>query len=158
MHHVIALLHRGDGHLLAAHAERLRILLEFFGQAADFGRHGGREKRCLALGRRGRQDGFNVLNEAHAEHLVGLIQHHRANALQVQFFALHQVHDAPGRADHDIHAAAQRRDLQAVRLAAINGQHARLQGAAKAVKHFGHLQGQLAGGHQHQTLNLVGAG
>ena len=55
--------------------------LRFAGDAAghlpDTAFQRGREEQGLARFRRGRDDGFDVLNEAHVEHAVGFVEHQR---------------------------------------------------------------------------------
>ena len=57
------------------------------------------------LGRRVGQDPLDVLDEAHAQHLVGLVEHDGLDAREVERAAPQVVHDAARRADDDVHAA-----------------------------------------------------
>ena len=72
---IVALLDSGDGHLLALDSDRLWLAQVAIGQAADFGWYGGRQQRRLAISRRGAEDRLDVFDEAHAQHLVGLVEH-----------------------------------------------------------------------------------
>ena len=54
------------------------------GNFSNTWRHGGREQRNLAFGRRLLQDALDVVNEAHAQHFVGFVEHHPAQFGQVQ--------------------------------------------------------------------------
>ena len=81
------------------------------GQGRDFAGHGGGEQRRLAVGRQGRDDAADVLDEAQVEHPIRLVQHKAAHAGELQLAGLHQVADAAGCADDDIGAAAHRLGL-----------------------------------------------
>jgi hypothetical protein len=100
-----------------------RIAQVGLGDAADLRRHGGREQRDLARLGRGLEHRLDVVDEAHAQHLVGLVQHQAAQLRQVQRTAAEVIDHAPGRADHDMHPAPQRGQLRAVALAAVDRQH-----------------------------------
>ena len=90
---------------------------------ADRGGHGRGEERDL-LGVGGvREDGLDILGEAHLEHLVGLVEHEVLQLGEVEGALVEVVHDPAGRADDDVDAAAERRQLDAVALAAVDGQH-----------------------------------
>ena len=77
-------------------------------------------------------DGFF---KAHVEHTVGLVQHQRAHAAQMQGAFARQFLDAAGRADHDLRVVRfERCQLRTKRHAA--GEHQQL--------HVGNAGGQLA--------------
>ena len=124
--------------------------------AANGGRQGGGEQRDLALRRRLLKDAFHGIDEAHAQHLIGLIQHQQRQAAELQSAAIHVIDDPAGRAHHHVHAAPQGVQLRLVALAAVDGQHVEaLQMRGIAQKRLRHLQGQFAGRHQHQHLRFV---
>ena len=124
------------------------------GDAAHLARHGGREERGLPIGRSLPQNPFDIFDEAHAQHLVGFVDHHRLHEGEVQRAAPQMIHDAARRADHDVHAAAQAANLLADRIAAVDGHHAHAaQIFGIAVHGFGHLNRQFARGGQHQRLH-----
>jgi hypothetical protein len=75
--------------------------------------------------------------------------------LDVKGIPLDQVEQAPGGADHHIHAAVEARDLRSVRLPAIDGQHAHIQMLAILDHRVGHLQRQLASRRQDQSLDIT---
>ena len=52
--------------------------------AADLGRHGRGEQRDLPLLRRLLEDPFDVVDEAHAQHLVGLVEHDVLERVELQ--------------------------------------------------------------------------
>ena len=136
-----------------------RILQVAIGDPAHLLGHGGREQGRLAAAGRLRQDPLDVLDEAHAQHLVGFVQHDQLQRGQVQRAAPQVVHDAPRRADHDLHAAAQALQLFLDRLPAVDRQHAHgAEPAGVGVQGLGHLDGQLARGGQDQRLHRAGVG
>ena len=69
------------------------------------------------------EDAFDVLREAHLEHLVGLVEHQVIEPGQIESPALEVVDDPARRADHDLRAAPQPRQLHAVGRAAVDRQH-----------------------------------
>ena len=75
--------------------KRARQLLDAFGVS-------GRKQQGLAVFGRLLDDLADVLKKAHVQHAVGFVQHQGVQALQRQVAAFQVVHDAPGRADHDV--------------------------------------------------------
>ena len=119
----------------------------------DRPRHGGREQRDLLVVRGVAQDAFDVLLEAHAQHLVGLVEDQVLQRRQVERPLLQVVDHAAGRADDDVGAAPQGRQLRTVGLTAVDGQHVQALDAVRvAAEGLGDLQHQLAGGSEHQCL------
>ncbi len=91
---------------------------------------GGRvaeNKAVCRLRRSFRKDLFHIFHEAHVEHFIRFVEHERADMLEVEGIALDQVEQTTGRANHDIHAAVEARDLRSVRLPAIDGQDAHIE-------------------------------
>ena len=102
------------------------------------------------------QDRLDVLGEAHVEHLVGLVEHQEAQLAQVERALVEVVHDPARRADDDVHAAAQRAELDAVALAAVDGQHVHAgQVAGVLLERLADLQRELAGRRQDERLRLL---
>ncbi len=97
-------------------------------------RHRGGEERDVLVVRGVGQDRLDVLGEAHVEHLVGLVEHQEAQLGQVERALLEVVHDPAGGADDDVDAAAQRAQLDAVALAAVDRQHAGRRAACAAYR------------------------
>ncbi len=131
------------------------------GHAPDRAGQGGREQRHLPLGGRVLEDPLHVVDEPHLEHLVGLVEAEEAHAAEVERPALEVVLHPPRRADHHVHPAAQRAELDPDRLAPVDREHlhAALAEAAAVGPHgLAHLQRQLAGRHQHDRLHPVGVG
>ena len=84
-----------------------RVALIPLGQRDNRRGHGGGEQQRAAAVGRGVEDLFQILAEAHVEHLVRLVQNHRAQAREVERAAFQMIAQAAGRADHDMRAALQ---------------------------------------------------
>ena len=124
-------------------------------QADHGGRHGGAEQHRLP-GRRGLRDQpLDVGQEAHVEHLVGLVQNQHPDRGQVERAPGDQVEQASGGADDHIDAAGQRADLEVVADAAVDGEHPRLTDGGRHLEIVGDLQGEFAGGAHHQRLRFA---
>ena len=88
----------------------------------DRRRHGGREKQRLAAGGGSAgEDALDVVAETHVEHAVGLVENDELDRVELERAALHVVHHAAGRADHDLGAGVERAELPLVGLAAVDG-------------------------------------
>src|SRR5690554_77002 len=97
-----------------------RLMKNGVGQLHDIGRHGGREKERLAFCGQNSQKPFNIVNKAHVEHAVGLIQHKNLNFPNRYKFLIHQVEQATGGGDQNIHAVFEGLDLTVLIYAAKN--------------------------------------
>ena len=129
------------------------------GDLSNGRRHRGREQRDLFVFGGVGQDAFNILGEAHLQHLVGLVEHQVVQVREVEGAAL-EVIDHPARgAHHDLGSAPQSGELHDVGLAAVDRQHVDLgQMRGVAAEGLGHLQCQFPGGRQHQRLGLLAGG
>jgi hypothetical protein len=122
--------------------------------AVDPRRHGGREQRGLPGLGGVAEDLLDVVGEAHVEHLVGLVEHDRRQAAQLQRAPVDVVDRASRGRHHDVDAASERPELTADRLAAVDRKHPRPHVARVAVHRLGDLHRELAGGDQHQRQRL----
>jgi hypothetical protein len=101
------------------------------------------EQHRLPLARELAHDPLDLRLEAHVEHPVGLVQHERADAVEVDEPALDEVGETARRRDQDVGALRALR-LGAERRTAVDGldlQAGRLGHVAELV---GHLRGELA--------------
>ena len=114
------------------------------------------EQHRLALVGDHRHDALNVGQEAHVEHLVGLVEHQHAHVRQVHVAAVGEIDDAPGCADDHIDALGQCLDLRFVCATAVDGEHAKAFEATGALEVGGHLQTEFAGGADDKSLRLAG--
>ncbi|KKW30390.1 MAG: hypothetical protein UY75_C0034G0010, partial [Parcubacteria group bacterium GW2011_GWC2_52_8c] len=110
----------------------------------------GREQQVLALRRQQAEDAADVVDEAHVEHAVGLVEHQDFDRAQVDGSLLHVVEQAARGGDDDVHAAAQLVDLRADADAAENHRGAQPQVLAVGAHAVLHLRRELAGRHQDQ--------
>ena len=127
------------------------------GQLVDALGHRGGEQDRLAAVRRHRDDRLDVLDEAHLEHLVRLVEHQGADIVEYQRATTAQVQGAPGSGHHDVDAAPQRVDLMTRRSAAVDGDQSGSELAPVPVERLRHLERQLAGGHEDQRGRCLAA-
>jgi hypothetical protein len=110
----------------------------------------------LALRRGLLENALDRIDKTHVQHLVRFVQYQQGEARELQGAAVHVIDDASRRAHHHMHAAAQRIQLRLITLAAVDGQDVKsLQMRRITLKCFSHLQGEFAGGNQHQYLGLA---
>ena len=119
------------------------------------GQGGGKQQGAPFLGR-GVENLLDLLTETQVEHLVGLVQDHRAQLVQPQIAAFQVVPQASGRADDDVTAGVQRAPLGARVHAADAGDH--LGAGVEPAELPLHLHGQFARGGDHQGLGRAGRG
>ena len=115
------------------------------GQVDDLAGHGGGEEHGLTLSREHRDDPLDIREEAHVQHLVGLVEHEDPHAAEVEVAPLRQVDQATGRTDDDVDTRLEGVDLRLVGAAAVHGEHADPLDAAGAIDVGGHLEAELAG-------------
>ncbi len=118
-------------------------------------RHGRGKQRHLLFRRSLFQNPVHIVDEAHAQHFIGFVQHHGAQRRQRQGFPAQMIHDPARRADHDVNAAPQMTQLQGHALAAIDRQNVKTgQMTGVALEGFRDLNRQFPGRRQHQRLGL----
>jgi hypothetical protein len=154
----VALADVGRSAGLAAHRHLDRGFQVPLRDAPDRGGQRRREQRDLAPGRRLLENALDGIDEAHRQHLVGLVEHEETQAAQFQRAALDVIDHAPRRADDDVDAALQRVQLRLVALAAVDRQDVEArQVRGVALEGLRHLQREFARRHQHQHLRLTAA-
>ena len=116
---------------------------------------GGRaEHDQFAVRPRGLDDAAYVLDEAHLEHLVGLVQHERVHLVQHDVAALHVIQQAARRGHQNLRAALERGDLPGDGLAAVDDSNAHLGDELReAAQLLGDLLGELARGREDDLLH-----
>ena len=129
--------------------------LKFFSDLDDFRGQGGAEQDGLAFCGSVSEDGPDIVDKSHIQHLVRFVQNHRFQVVEFQCPAAHVVHHTAG-GSHDDTSFFQRADLIVHGLAAVNA------GDADAWKIFcvfpdfsGDLQSQLAGRCKDQHTGTV---
>ena len=159
----IELLHVRDDHVaLGGVRARLRLRGDanflgvgevLLGDTANLRGHRGREQCDLFVVRSVGENRLDVFGKAHLEHLIRLVEHEIFQLCEIERALLEVIHDAAGRAHDNVDAAAQRRQLLAVPLAAVDGKQAHLgQMGRVTLERFAHLQGEFAGGREHERL------
>jgi hypothetical protein len=154
-HQPIALADIGRGAGLALNGDFDRRAEVFLRDAPDRRREGRGKQGRLPIRRRLDEDGLDRLEEAHAQHFVRLIEHQQLDRGEFEGPPLQVVADPAGRADDHMHAASQGVELRLIALTAVNRQYVKtLEMRGVPLEGLGHLQGELAGGHQHEHLRL----
>ena len=97
-----------------------RVVQQRLGELADLVRERGREEQVLPLLRQHREDAADVADEAHVEHLVGLVEDEDLDVAQVDRLLLHVVEEAPWCRDEDVDPASERVDLRVDADAAVD--------------------------------------
>ena len=136
------------------HLDALRVAQQPVGQVPDLVTEGGREQQTLLLAGDPGQNFFHVMDEAHVQHAVGLVQHQHLHLRQVQKALLCQVQQATRGGNQHVHTFFQLRDLGVH--AHATKHHTRIDGGqvfAIGAHRFFDLRGQLAGRCQHQRAD-----
>jgi hypothetical protein len=103
-----------------------------------------------------RRDVADVVDEAHVEHAVGLVEHQHFHVGQHGLAVGHVVHQAAGRGDEQVQRAAKRLELRAIGHAADDSGHTQAGDvAAVGVCRLGHLHHQFARRREHQHARAV---
>ena len=138
----------GAGAASGGKAQRVFLII-----AREFGNalgHGRRKHQGAAFGRRGIQDFFQILAEAHIEHFIGFIKHDDLAIIQQQPAAFEVIAQAARGADHDVRASRKRAPFHLL----VHAAHARGDAPArrciKPCQFLGHLQRQFARRCNHQ--------
>ena len=92
----------------------------------------------------------HVVDEAHVEHPVGLVEDEHLEPLEADVALAHQVEQPAGRGDEDVDAARHRLDLRVLADAAEDHRAPERQVAAIGREARRDLRGELAGRGQHQ--------
>ena len=151
---IVALLGIFDGQMLGVNCDRCRCAHIVIGEAADLVRQRRRKERGLARLWGLAHDGLDVVDKAHAQHFIRLIQHQETHGAEVEYALFDQVQHPPRRADDNVDAALEAGHLARVGLPTIDGQYAHIAVLPIPMDRPGDLVGQLAGGRDHQSLHL----
>ncbi len=153
-HRVRDLVDELRGRVAPRHFDRHRIVHERAGQRANLLREGGGEQQVLPLLRQELDDPADVVDEAHVEHAIGLVQHQDFHAAQVHGALLHVVEQAARRRDEDVHAALERVNLRMDADAAENDGGAHRRVLAIGAHAFLHLRSELARRHEDEHADV----
>ena len=105
---------------LRLNLEPRRIAAVATDEILDRTRHRRREEQQLPLLRHGGQDFLDVVAKTHVEHAVRLVEHDEFQRVESQRPAIHVIHHAARRADHDLHAGLEGAKLPVVALSAVD--------------------------------------
>src|SRR5579871_2289876 len=152
---VVGLFDLGDGAAFALDGDPLRVAQVGFRQGDDAGRHGRGEERGLSLGGRVLEDLLHVLDKAHVEHLIGFVQYHALDAGEIERAPAEVVQHPARRADDDLRAHAEGAELAVDGLPAVDGHNAQPVVLAEVVRLLRHLDTELSGGQQDDSLRIV---
>jgi len=108
--------------------------------------------------RQHRDDAFDIRDEAHVEHPVGLVDDEDLDVVEHQVAALEQIDQATGSRDQHVDPAVKLAHLVGERLAADQQRLRELVILAVDVERLGHLRGQFARGFQNERARHAGPG
>ena len=84
------------------HRDFYSVVLVFPGHVHDIPGNGGAEHDHLGVGRGGVEDPAHVLDEAHFQHLVRLVEHGGVDVAQPGGAPAHMIQQPAGGGDHDV--------------------------------------------------------
>ena len=96
---------RSTAILAGATSTRTGSVEDVCGELGDRRRHGGGEQQRLAVAPALRNDLPHVVDEAHVEHAVGLVEHEDRDLVEPDMALVAEVEQAAGRGDQDVDAA-----------------------------------------------------
>ena len=125
-------------------------------ELGDLGRYRRREEQRLTPRRQGRDHPAHVVDEAHVEHAVGLVEDEDLEPAEADVALAHEVEQAAGGGDQDVDAPRQRLDLRVLADAAEDHRAPQRQMAAVGREARLDLSGELARRGQHQDAAALG--
>ena len=124
------------------------------GQLANGGRNrGGKEQRLPPGGHLG-HDPPQIVDEAHVEHAVALVENEDLHVGEIDKALLHEVHQAAGRGGEHVDTGLQGADLRILADTAVNHGSAQPSKAAIGLKALADLDHQFARGGQDQGADF----
>ncbi len=150
--------HLGDlvgGGVAPCYLYELRLVEQAVGQLLDLAGEGGGEEQVLPrfVLRQQRQHLADIVDEAHVEHAVGLVQHQDLHPGEIHRPLAGVVQQPSRRGHQDIDALAQLLDLRVDLDAAEDHRRAQREVAAVGLHALADLGGQLAGGGEDQRAH-----
>ncbi len=113
--HFIKALFDLAGVVLCFHFDFNGITQKFRARLANIVRIGGGKQQRLAPCWTRADDAGDFFIKAHVDHAIGFVQHQRLHARQIDGVAADMIANPPRRADHDMRAMLERRNLRAHR-------------------------------------------
>ena len=145
-----------DGRGGRRHRDPRRIAQHRFGELGDVPGHRGGEEQRLPLDRQLGNDLPDVVDEAHVEHAVGLVEHEKFDVTELQSVALHEIEQPAGRGDQNLDARHDRADLTSHRDAADRQRRGQANVAAIGVEAVENLARQFTRRRKHQHAAGLG--
>ena len=124
-------------------------------EPGDHRRHRRREEQRLPTGRQPGDDPFEVRQEAHVHHTVGLVQHQGVDVVEARLVLVHVVEQPARRGDDQLDAGPQRLLLRPHRRAADHDAAAQRRVVGQGQQHVVDLLGQLARRREDERLGDV---
>ena len=153
LHHQVGLIDTLNGFGLGSNAHLLGITQVLVCHSLDLRWHSGGEQSPLAALRCLRENRLDIVDKAHTQHLVGLIQHQSGHFAQVETATAQMVQHTARGTHYYLSTALQSAELAANIGTAIDGQYMEtLKMTGIALERFGHLDSQFTGRCQHQDL------
>ncbi len=139
------------------HFDQNRVAQFARGELVHFWRHGGREQQRLAIAGKHGHDLAQVAQKAHVEHPVRLVHHQGLHPREIDQLLVEQVQQ-PAWTRHGHRRTGQGLDLRVLGDAAVRYGAAHADLATEAKESLVNLQGQLAGGRQHEHADGAAPG
>jgi hypothetical protein len=133
--------------------DQLRVVEQPVGQVLDLVAEGGAEQQALLALRHDGQHLLDVVDEAHVEHAIGLVEHEDLDAADVDRALLVVVEQAARRGDEDVDAAPQAVDLRLHADAAEHHHRGQLGVLAVRAHALLDLRREFAGGREDQRAD-----
>ena len=111
----------------------------------------GREQHGLITASAAAKNPFHLRGEPVVGHAVGFVEYHHFDTRHVDLVGLQQVDEAQRCGHHDLDAFLQLVDLVMTTGSAVHRENATTRMTRHRFDDLGHLNGEFAGGHEHQT-------
>ena len=141
--------------LVLLHQDAHRVAHELLGDLQNLQRHGGGEEGHLHVLAQGTEGLVDLVLEAAAQHLIGLIQAEQLALAKVQQTALDQIVHTAGSTDDDLHTTAQLLHILLQGRSTHAAVHADVHVLGDVAQHRENLKGQLTSGGHDQHLRVL---
>jgi len=151
------LVHGLGGGVAAGHLDEGGIAENAVGELLDLGRVGRGEKEVLPTGGEQFQDAADVVDEAHVEHAVGLVEDEDLDLGKVEGALPGVVEEAARRGHEDVHAATEAVDLRVHAHPAEDHGGGEMEALAVGRDALADLGGEFARGGEDEAARAAGA-
>jgi hypothetical protein len=141
------------GHFLRTHVHRQRIVQHVGHNVVDRIGHGGAEQQVLPLVRHHANDALDVVNEAHVEHAVGLVEDEVLDIAEVDVALFFQVKQTAWRGHENVDPTAEGIDLRTLSNPAEDDFVAQTEGSTVDLEPVSDLCGQFPRGREDEGSN-----